>query len=177
MSLFFSFPLPSCLIIEIPFSLLAESPPKSPESRSMRDACWGPRPKKTAGKKKSLRNKPESPPSRASDETSAAETVVERERTESIVWRPALLQVPSLQNIILEQLAKRPEALSVDALDKMSDSLATALLKNIMIRQALNTRVAMTFIASRHDELSEALSELDLMAGLDRVGPGYLPSR
>jgi len=90
-------------------------------------------------------------------------------------WAPAPQVVPSLQNIILERLAARPELVTTDAIDALDETVATALLKNIMARQALNTRIARTFIASRHEDLAGALSALDLVAGTDRVGPGYLP--
>ena len=97
------------------------------------------------------------------------------EKTESIVWSPPRQVVPSLTNIILDRLAQDPETVTTDVLDVLDSTLATALLKNIMVRQALNTRIAMAFIDSRHDELAGALEKLDLIAGMDRVGHGYLP--
>lgn len=84
----------------------------------------------------------------------------------SVVWEPTPIEVPSLVSLVLNKMAASPNELSVDALDAMDGALATALLKQIMLRQALNTSIAMKFIQSRHADLSDALSRLDLVAGV-----------
>mmetsp|Transcript_6750 Transcript_6750/g.28263 ORF Transcript_6750/g.28263 Transcript_6750/m.28263 type:complete len:83 (+) Transcript_6750:442-690(+) len=72
-------------------------------------------------------------------------------------------------------MSREAHLVSTDVIDAMDDVLATALLRNIMRRHKLNTAIAQQFIASRHAELSDALSRLDLVAGVDAVGPGYMP--
>lgn len=84
----------------------------------------------------------------------------------SVVWEPEPLEVPSLVSLVLDKMAASPHELSVDALDAMDGALATALLKQIMLRQALNTSIALKFIQSRHADIADALSRLDLVAGV-----------
>mmetsp|Transcript_5099 Transcript_5099/g.7188 ORF Transcript_5099/g.7188 Transcript_5099/m.7188 type:complete len:145 (-) Transcript_5099:31-465(-) len=86
----------------------------------------------------------------------------------SIRWQPPLYQVPSLVDIILDKMSKDISLISTDAIDVMDDLTATALLHRIMQRRLLNTVIAQRFIASRHDRLADALSRLDLLAG---IGP------
>lgn len=88
-----------------------------------------------------------------------------REEATSIVWSPPPQVVPSLVNLIIDKLARDPESLSVEALDAIDGVVATALLRQIMAYQKLNTRVALKFIESRHGDLADALSRLDLVAG------------
>ena len=44
-----------------------------------------------------------------------------------------------------------------------------------MAKQKLTTSIAQRFMASRHVELSRALGELDLVAGVSTYGDGYCP--
>lgn len=84
----------------------------------------------------------------------------------SVVWSPDPQLVPSLVNIIISKLARHPQYLAVDALDSLDGFLATALLRQIMFYKKLNTTVALEFIKSRHTDLADALSRLDLVAGV-----------
>lgn len=93
----------------------------------------------------------------------------------SIPWAPARASPPSLTNLCLEVLARDSSILSTDCLDAIDEPLAVALLRQIMQRKRPNTATAKKFIASRHSELSDALSHLDLVAGVDSYGPGFAP--
>ena len=80
--------------------------------------------------------------------------------------------VPSLANLALATLATNADAIAdVSPLDEIC---ATALLREIMRRGKLTTPIARVFIGSGHQELAEAVSQLNLFAGI-RPGTGFAP--
>lgn len=103
---------------------------------------------------------------RRSPDTDLSSTPKTQTPATSIVWSPDPQLVPSLVNIIINKLARHPQYLAVDALDSLDGFLATALLRQIMFYKKLNTSIALEFIKSRHTDLADALSRLDLVAGV-----------
>jgi len=55
------------------------------------------------------------------------------------------------------------------------EATAADVVRWIMAKQKLTTSIAQRFMASRHVELSRALGELDLVAGVSTYGDGYCP--
>ena len=97
-----------------------------------------------------------------------------RRRPTSVPWQAPRAQVPSLRALCLDYLSREENViLSTEAIDAIDESLATALLREIMLRRRLTTKLATKFIHSRHADLAEALSCLDLVAGLNDFSEGY----
>ena len=90
----------------------------------------------------------------------------------TVLRPPPPAVVPSLANLALATLATHADAIAdVSPLDEIC---ATALLREIMRRGKLTTPIARVFIGSGHQELSEAVSQLNLFAGI-RPGTGFAP--
>jgi hypothetical protein len=76
----------------------------------------------------------------------------------------------------MNALSDRAAAVGVDAIDALDAASAADLLRWIVAKQKLTTPIAQRFIASRHEDIAAALRELDLVAGLNVYGPGFVPS-
>ena len=87
--------------------------------------------------------------------------------------RPPLRR--SLRELALDTLSAHAELIPTDAVDALDEATAADVVRWIMAKQKLTTSIAQRFMASRHVELSRALGELDLVAGVSTYGDGFCP--
>lgn len=78
---------------------------------------------------------------------------------------------PSLVSLCAEVLAANARALTPEALRFLGERLSALVLARIVARSALDYEVARTFLSSGHPAIVDALSELDLLAGITAVAP------
>ena len=81
----------------------------------------------------------------------------------------------SLRELALDTLSAHADQIPTDAVDALDEATAADVVRWIMAKQKLTTSIAQRFMASRHVELSRALGELDLVAGVSTYGDGYCP--
>ena len=81
----------------------------------------------------------------------------------------------SLRELALDTLSAHAELIPTDAVDALDEATAADVVR-VDHGETLTTPIAQRFMASRHVELSRALGELDLVAGVSTYGDGYLPS-
>ena len=108
------------------------------------------------------------PPPPAADE-------VPRPRPTSVRFVPQRPPCKSLRELALDTLSAHAELIPTDAVDALDEATAADVVRWIMAKQKLTTSIAQRFMASRHVELSRALGELDLVAGVSTYGDGYCP--
>lgn len=72
--------------------------------------------------------------------------------------------VPPLTELALDKLAEHPDA--IVSLRCVADHLLVGLLYRIMQRGKLDYRLACVFRDAGHDEITEAIAGLDLLAGM-----------
>lgn len=95
----------------------------------------------------------------------------------SVVLAPAPKKpVRSLQDLALDALSDVAHELSTDAIDALDLPVAADLIRYIVSKQKLTTPIAMKFMKSRHTDIAAALGHLDLVAGCNTFGPGFVPS-
>ncbi|KAH8074876.1 S-adenosylmethionine-dependent tRNA (m5U54) methyltransferase [Aureococcus anophagefferens] len=82
----------------------------------------------------------------------------------------------SLRDTALAVLSDNARDLGTDAVDALDVAAASDLLRWIVSKQKLTTSIALVFMRSRHTDIAAALGHLDLVAGVDTYGPGYVPS-
>ena len=108
------------------------------------------------------------PPPPAADE-------LPRPRPTSVRFVPQRPPCKSLRELALDALSQHAELIPTDAVDALDEATAADVVRWIMAKQKLTTSIAQRFMASRHVELSRALGELDLVAGVSTYGDGYCP--
>jgi hypothetical protein len=108
------------------------------------------------------------PPPPAADE-------LPRPRPTSVRFVPQRPPCKSLRELALDTLSTHAELIPTDAVDALDEATAADVVRWIMAKQKLTTSIAQRFMASRHVELSRALGELDLVAGVSTYGDGYCP--
>ena len=108
------------------------------------------------------------PPPPAADE-------LPRPRPTSVRFVPQRPPCKSLRELALDTLSAHADQIPTDAVDALDEATAADVVRWIMAKQKLTTSIAQRFMASRHVELSRALGELDLVAGVSTYGDGYCP--
>ena len=98
-----------------------------------------------------------------------------RPRPTSVRFVPQRPPCKSLRELALDTLSAHAELIPTDAVDALDEATAADVVRWIMAKQKLTTSIAQRFMASRHVELSRALGELDLVAGVSTYGDGYCP--
>ena len=96
-------------------------------------------------------------------------------RPTSVRFVPQRPPCKSLRELALDTLSAHAELIPTDAVDALDEATAADVVRWIMAKQKLTTSIAQRFMASRHVELSRALGELDLVAGVSTYGDGYCP--
>ena len=96
-------------------------------------------------------------------------------RPTSVRFVPQRPPCKSLRELALDALSQHAELIPTDAVDALDEATAADVVRWIMAKQKLTTSIAQRFMASRHVELSRALGELDLVAGVSTYGDGYCP--
>ena len=100
---------------------------------------------------------------------------IPRPRPTSVRFVPQRPPCKSLRELALDTLSAHAELIPTDAVDALDEATAADVVRWIMAKQKLTTSIAQRFMASRHVELSRALGELDLVAGVSTYGDGYCP--
>ena len=100
---------------------------------------------------------------------------IPRPRPTSVRFVPQRPPCKSLRELALDTLSQHAELIPTDAVDALDEATAADVVRWIMAKQKLTTSIAQRFMASRHVELSRALGELDLVAGVSTYGDGYCP--
>ena len=100
---------------------------------------------------------------------------IPRPRPTSYRFVPQRPPCKSLRELALDTLSAHAELIPTDAVDALDEATAADVVRWIMAKQKLTTSIAQRFMASRHVELSRALGELDLVAGVSTYGDGYCP--
>ena len=100
---------------------------------------------------------------------------IPRPRPTSVRFVPQRPPCKSLRELALDALSAHAELIPTDAVDALDEATAADVVRWIMAKQKLTTSIAQRFMASRHVELSRALGELDLVAGVSTYGDGYCP--
>ena len=98
-----------------------------------------------------------------------------RPRPTSVRFVPQRPPCKSLRELARDTLSAHAELIPTDAVDALDEATAADVVRWIMAKQKLTTSIAQRFMASRHVELSRALGELDLVAGVSTYGDGYCP--
>jgi hypothetical protein len=96
-------------------------------------------------------------------------------RPTSVRFVPQRPPCKSLRELALDTLSAHADQIPTDAVDALDEATAADVVRWIMAKQKLTTSIAQRFMASRHVELSRALGELDLVAGVSTYGDGYCP--
>ena len=97
-------------------------------------------------------------------------------RPSSVAFAAPVHQPRSLRDTALAVLSDNARDLGTDAVDALDVAAASDLLRWIVSKQKLTTSIALVFMRSRHTDIAAALGHLDLVAGVDTYGPGYVPS-
>ena len=100
---------------------------------------------------------------------------IPRPRPTSVRFVPQRPPCKSLRELALDTLSAHADQIPTDAVDALDEATAADVVRWIMAKQKLTTSIAQRFMASRHVELSRALGELDLVAGVSTYGDGYCP--
>lgn len=100
---------------------------------------------------------------------------VPRPRPTSVRFVPGRPPCKSLREMALDTLSAHADLIPTDAVDALDEATAADVVRWIMAKQKLTTSIAQRFMRSRHTELSRALGQLDLVAGVSTYGDGYCP--
>ena len=100
---------------------------------------------------------------------------IPRPRPTSVRFVPQRPPCKSLRELALDTLSAHADQIPTDAVDALDEATAADVVRWIMAKQKLTTSIAQRFMASRHVEMSRALGELDLVAGVSTYGDGYCP--
>ena len=79
---------------------------------------------------------------------------------------PAAPALPSLLLLTADRLAAAPHLLTSEALLSVGEMLTALLLSRVVKRGALTYAIARAFLETRYEMVIDALSSLDLLAGI-----------